>query len=265
LHRKTLFWSHKRILFGRSSEVPLTQILFRPPSVANPGICSTKNDDSVISRSTSDDASASPSTICFKNLVVEVDCEALLKEMMEEAGEVVGMVVELTNEAWAERQEHMARLKNESTSLSTSSSPFLKDDSQLLPSSPVRETETSTSATLMESTKSATGQTLGVVKTVSELELSLPLPTTMTTTTNQDGIDQDAAANYDWRWKQCFSAGDSLAASLLSRDSDEEVTNPGISAEKASHIIDYVFDEIDDGLIPSSLPPPRKKARLESL
>jgi hypothetical protein len=51
-------------------------------------------------------------------------------------------------------------------------------------------------------------------------------------------------------------------AGAIARDSDDENTNPSISAEKARHIIDYVFDEIDDdGFIPA--PSVTKKPRIE--
>jgi hypothetical protein len=230
---------------------------FCVPSVVISGIFSLH--DSLPGSDTTDEPSSL--SFCFKNLFVQVDCEVLLKEMMEEAGEVVGLVVDLTNEAWAEKQKHLARLKNGSSSSSSSS---MKQETPFLLSSSFREA--STAATLMESTKSMTGQKLGVVKTVSEPELSFSLSTTASVTNNsQEGIGQDSAVNDDWHWEPCSHGADSLAVPFLSKDSDEENTNPSISAEKASHIIDYIFDEIDDGLIPPPLPSPCKKARLESL
>jgi hypothetical protein len=225
------------------------------PSVVDPGICRVK--DSCPSSITTETTSLSG--VCFLNVIVQVDCEALLKNMMEEAGEVVGTVVDLTNEAWVERKKLMARMKDEATLFSSS----MNQDSSLLSSFVVKRS--SSPAALMESTKCAPSQTLGVVKTVSESELSCPVPTASATTNSQEGGGQDSTLVDDWFWQHRFIEGDSLDASLLSRDSDEEDTNPGMLAEKASHIIDYVFDEIEDGLIPPPLSPRRKKARLESL
>jgi hypothetical protein len=178
--------------------------------------------------------------------------------MMEAAGEVVGMVVELTNEAWAERQKLMARLKNESTS----SAPSMNEQLSLPSSSDVVDLA-SAAANLTDSTKNAIEQKVGVVKTVSEPELSSAVHTASAIKNCQERVGLDFPVNEDLLWQHRFGGADSLYASFFSRDSDEENANLGISAEKASHIIDYVFDEIDDGLIPSLPPPPPKKARLE--
>lgn len=203
---------------------------------------------------------SSKSLSSFKKLIFRVDTEALLKEMMEEAGEVVGTVVELTNQAWAERQEHMAAVTNKNEAAA---------DASLSASESANE-----SATLMKSNKdgagaSAAGPKLGVVKTVSEPEFFFPQSNEAIATKNRSQekvvVDQDVvAANNVRSWQRRFNGDNSLTSvSYFARDSDEENTNPGISAEKASHIIDYVFDEIDDvGFNPS--PPPLKKTRLES-
>lgn len=180
----------------------------------------------------------------FNNFLIQVDCEALLREMMEEAGEVVGTVVELTNQAWANKQAS-----------SVPSSASARKDAAI---------SSSASGPTTEATKSAAMPKLGV-KTVSEPEFAVHAEK------SDDEEDESKDGSVDMAGvrglKRCSNDASRARTvlSLSARAADEENSSSGISAEKARHIIDYVFDEIEDAdsipLIPS--PHPVKKTRIE--
>lgn len=48
----------------------------------------------------------------FENIEIEIDCEALLSQMMEEASKVVTMAVELTNLAWTNNTQKQEEINN---------------------------------------------------------------------------------------------------------------------------------------------------------
>jgi hypothetical protein len=197
-----------------------------------------------------DDAALSRSSNFKKRqlIIIEVDCETLLKEMMEKAGEVVGMVVDLTNQAWANSQEKVILVRNE----------------HLKASNPDSNPESKLPSSSMESTNRSTEKKAGVAKTVSEPELSFRSSESTERNDASHLIDQVGASNGVQVCPRRFIERNAGLGASSPRDSDEENTNPSISAEKASHIIDFVFDEIDDEFMPSiPSPPPAKKPRIE--
>ncbi|KAL3924806.1 MAG: hypothetical protein SGILL_000816 [Bacillariaceae sp.] len=165
---------------------------------------------------------------CF---TLELDCETLLMEMMEQAGEVVGKVVELTNQAWAAQQA----LLDEANAAAAAAS----------------ETKAAEQEQRQDEPPSASKSPNLGAKKVSEVSIHQPASASA------------SAAAASFLRGQLANAFPKAAAA-----SDDENTNPSISAEKARHIIDYVFDEIDDEAISPPayicVPPPAKKARIES-
>ncbi|KAL3901202.1 MAG: hypothetical protein SGARI_006109, partial [Bacillariaceae sp.] len=162
----------------------------------------------------------------------------LLKEMMEQAGEIVGMVVELTNQAWAEQQATQAEQE------SNAAAPAAATKEQ---EEPISSNKRKAQPAAAEKPEGSQSPKLGA-KTVSEASFHPPVKEVTTAVPS-------------------FLGSQILAfpmAAAAARDADDESSNPSISAEKARHIIDYVFDEIEDaGFIPAPAPPAAKKPRIE--
>ena len=212
-------------------------------------------DDSCNHKPVKDDAQVSSSLPGkggrrFKSLTVQVDCETLLKEMMEQAGEIVGMVVELTNQAWAEQQAAQAAAEEERIAAKENAADVAaKKDDEPAVSEKKRKAQPPA-----EEPEGSRSPKLGA-KTVSEVSFHPPVKEVTTTTTAAPSFLES----------QILAFPMAAAVAVAARDADEESSNPSISAEKARHIIDYVFDEIDDaGFIPASVPSPSKKPRIES-
>ncbi|KAG7367533.1 hypothetical protein IV203_030204 [Nitzschia inconspicua] len=205
--------------------------------------CSTTTTTPTTTTSGNDFSLRSNNNNFNKNLTIQVDCEVLLKEMIQEAGEVVGMVVELTNQAWTQNQKSIVPCSSSSAS---------------------KESNASVAALVSVGapTEGETGPKLRV-KTVSEPELAFHPSDGMSEENKIVGFEDEHGPSK--RIHSCSNDTNDSGippSSSRDRDSDEENANPSMSAEKASHIIDYVFDEIEDVFIPP-LPPPRKKPRIE--
>lgn len=152
--------------------------------------------------------------------------------MMEGAGQVVGLVVELTNEAWSESQS--VRTFHEEEEETVGSIHMSRHESPVA--------------------KSPTSPRIGA-KTVSEPELSKHQ--------SDDDLNEPQDGEIYAESRIYCDRNRSIHPFLhpgKALDSDEENMNPSISAEKACHIIDYVFDEIADEFTP---PPPPKRVRVD--
>jgi hypothetical protein len=201
----------------------------------------------------------------FEKVTIEIDCETLLKEMMRKAEGIVGMVVDLTNDAWAKTQAAKRQQQQQQHLLHADDNTTLSSS----PSSPV-PAATSTSTTGTDRTKHpdqhssyhrhGVASKLGA-KTVSEVSLDLPPaddrkppPASSICSNKNFHLQNDDHSDHD-----------------DDDDDDDENTNPSISAEKARHIIDFVFGEKDgDGFQDETndtqeLPPPSKKPRIETM
>jgi hypothetical protein len=192
----------------------------------------------------------------FEKVTIEIDCETLLKEMMRKAEGIVGMVVDLTNDAWAKTQAAKQKQQQQQHLLHADDNSTLSSS----PSSPV-PAATSTSTTGTGRTKHPNQHSsyhrhgmaskLGA-KTVSEVSLDLP-PADVSLICSNKNLHLQYDDHNDHH------------------DDDDENTNPSISAEKARHIIDFVFGEKDgDGFQDETndtqeLPPPAKKPRIETM
>lgn len=212
------------------------------------------------------------------NAVIDIDCEALLSTMIEEASRVVGMVVELTNEAWAENIQNLGMESNASSFMAGGSnedpSPGYENGFAHGPPNPANAIANADGSSNKVEVVSRSPN-LGAKK-VSEVSFD-PLKLEGAEDLQFDD-DKKPSSAFSARWESHLEESESdddcnvdfdkpVVDRMLHDDhhadfSDEENLNPFISAEKASHIVDYVFGEIDDQII--VVPPrPTKKARIE--
>jgi hypothetical protein len=270
---------------GNKGEAAVTKDFPSTGAVDTSMACNNSDTTACINSSASLGHRTSLSTVVvpsLTNAVIEIDCEELLSTMIEEASSVVGMVVERTNEAWAHSVlNNNGRVESKcSSSLSGGSdedSPL--DDKNDYAQGPIKA-RNATSNAGGSSNKAASvsrSPNLGAKK-VSEVFFD-PLKLEGADQTQDDGDDKKPTSGSaaHWEYQLEDSDGDddckvgfnrSSVDPMVHHDqhhvdfSDEENLNPFISAEKASHIVDFVFGELDDEImvVPSR---PTKKARID--
>ncbi len=65
-----------------------------------------------VCRNSSKDSDRIEGNYFFENIEIDIDCDALLSQMMEEASKVVTLAVELTNLAWTNNTEKQEEINN---------------------------------------------------------------------------------------------------------------------------------------------------------
>lgn len=210
-------------------------------------------------------------TTCSSHAVsIEVDCEVLLSNMMEEASRVVGMVVEHTNEAWAKWQQEQTTAEA-SASVSPIKAMCAKGDDEESSGSGNKVSSKPSVEFFAKRYRSSHDHAVSRspklgAKKVSEISFD-PMQLEVGA---EDGEDVQEENNDDTN----KSAPSCCKRSMVDHPpvnrgpnldfSDDENLNPHISAEKASHIVDYVFGELDDAaIIPTPHPSPNKRARTD--
>jgi hypothetical protein len=203
--------------------------------------------------------------------VIEIDCEVLLSTMIEEASRVVGMVVERTNEAWAKSMQDQGLQSNEPALMAAGSD----EVSSTVPGPPKPVNGSANEEGISNKVASVSRSPNLGAKKVSEVSFD-PLKLEGAEDLQNDD-NKKPASSFSPLWDCRLEDSDSDDDCKLQFEgsevdprlnhqhvdfSDEENLNPFISAEKASHIVDYVFGELDDEIIvvPHR---PTKKARID--
>jgi len=227
-----------------------------------------------------------PSIYQRENIEIDIDCNALLSQMIEEASKVVIMAVELTNLAWTNSSQKEEISKNSMNDLVEKSGKVTniivdEDDDGNIYTANDRVQERRTSKRLRNDVYPEIGNhgDSKMSKQVSELsfrpndevvrgdELIEETPaarisfstTTVTTITNIHILDEDVdrKTRYFVSDRSYDSSGsehdtsevceDEKCPPIPEKDEDESYSN--ILAERASHIVDYV---LAGDIIPSS-------------
>lgn len=198
---------------------------------------------------------------------VRVDTTALLASMMEEAEKLVGLVVELTNEAWRQTEQERQQCTNANKEqVGTSPVNHQGTDAKASLESlknvvTVSNQEGQPAASLPVNKKrpspSSVSPKLGA-KTVSEVSfpaLNVDDDTQDTKLTAAAFVAADAAAAAGAVGSAAASCDSSMARSneenehpsSVCHDNDNESIVSMDAVERASHIVDFVFGEMDDG------------------
>jgi hypothetical protein len=221
----------------------------------------------------------------FENIEIEIDCDTLLSQMMEEASKVVTMAVELTNLAWAnntEKQKEINKMNMVANNTRKTANIIVDDEDSSTAGEHLPARMIGKRSRSEDNTGSHTGTTMS--KQVSEISLrppaqvecdeehiedsqvsnDAPSSTATAKITNLHMLDQDVE-----RKTRYFDVSDpSYDSSSTGTDhdyrpekcppedkDDEDESYSKITAERACHIVDFV---LAGDVIPCHLPPNKK-------
>jgi hypothetical protein len=195
----------------------------------------------------------------YSSLTVKVDTEQLLAKMMNEAEKIVGRVVDITNEAWkhkhAKEEQQLPQQRQEGQALTA-------DEKQQYKDLGVSPSSSSVSPRLGAKTVSeASFVPLGmsIVDPQQQQHRHVAAAAALAEALEVDRLhgDDEAAIEQQQPVASSFSAAGappetpirSNSKRSLGDDNDDDRENyspvDSAAAERASHIIDFVFDEID--------------------
>jgi len=225
------------------------------------------------------------STSFFENAEIEIDCEALLSQMMEEASKVVTMAVELTNLAWTnntEKQEEINNMNMIADENNKRTANFIVDDDDLSTSEERPPTRMTGKRPRNEDNRETQVGT-SMYKQVSELSFQPPAqvvcnevhveedsrisdvsPSKNTATiTNLHLLDQDAdrktryfhVSDPSYDSSSCPTDHDYLPEKCPHEDHQEAQCLELITAERACDIVDFV---LAGDIIPCHFTPNKK-------
>jgi len=227
----------------------------------------------------------------YESIEIDVDCNALLSQMMEEASKVVTLAVELTNLAWTNNTQKQEELMNDIIAENTENTAnVIVDDDESLTAgerSPQRLTRKRSRYEDQPDAHAHTGSTMA--KKVSEVSLLAPQAQAVcdaehieepdasndspsTSSSSSATITNIHVLEQDTERKTRYFVSDPSYASFLESDheatevcpdeqsppEDQDNTDEynSISAERACHIVDFV---LAGDIIPYTFSPNKKQ------